>query len=146
MGSVLDSKRLFLFWKIKAILCERLPRYLRAFTMLCTIPFTEQFRLALNSTERGVVGPRAQECLVWQTRCLTGPQMAVSLNKAHKGPVLTQQWRGNSRMLDRAANKTHFLFTLKIIITNSVTIFSVYYTNVLFKLQSYLLSAVVYLR
>ena len=59
----------------------------RSRTKLCTIPFTEQHKLALTRIERGVGGPGAQlskrtTTLVssLRNRRLTSPQLAASLN------------------------------------------------------------------
>ena len=48
----LDS--LFLFWEIKAIPCEKLPRNWRFPTMVCTTPFREPHKWALTRIEREV--------------------------------------------------------------------------------------------
>ena len=91
---------LFLFWEMKAIPCEKLPRNWRARTMLCTTPFTEQRKLALTRIERGVGGPRAQlskrtSTLVssLRNRRLTSPQLAASLNSTCKTSVSTVKRR-----------------------------------------------------
>ena len=68
----LDS--LFLFWEMKAIPCEKLPRNWRFPTTVCTTPFREQHKQALTRIEREVGGPGAQlskrtstlESLVWE--------------------------------------------------------------------------------
>ena len=68
----LDS--LFLFWEMKAIPCEKLPRNWRFPKTVCTTPFREQHKRVLTRIERGVGGPGAQlskrtstlESLVWE--------------------------------------------------------------------------------
>ena len=105
MGSITGSKwpetkhfllklvSLFLFWEMKAIPCEKLPRNWRSCTTVRTIPFTE---LSLTRIERGVGGPGAQlskrtstlVCIVWETDA-SSPQLAASLNSTRKTPVST---------------------------------------------------------
>ena len=70
---------LFLFWEMKTIPCQKLPRNWWSCTTLCTTPFTEHCKLALTRLERGVGGPSAQlskrtstlECLQTHTKLLT---------------------------------------------------------------------------
>ena len=87
---------LFLFWEMKAISCEKLPRNWTSRTTLCTTPFTEQRKLALTRLDWGVGGPGAHLSKKTSTlvsslrnRCLTSPQLAASLNSTHKTPVST---------------------------------------------------------
>ena len=72
---LLKRVSLFLFWEMKAIPWEKLPRNRRARTKRCTTSFTEQRKLALTRIEREVGGPGAQlskrtntlECRVWES-------------------------------------------------------------------------------
>ena len=67
----LDS---LLFWEIKAIPCEKLPRNWRFPTTVCTTCFREQHKRALTRIEKEVGSPGAQqskrtsklESLVWE--------------------------------------------------------------------------------
>ena len=105
----LDS--LFLFWEMKAIPCEKLSK------MVCTTPFREQHKRALIRIERSG-RPRyttKQEdkyirVSSLRNRCLTGPQLAASLNGTHKTPVSTstgKRWLRDAGLLRtmRLANK-----------------------------------------
>ena len=64
----------FLFWEMKVIPCEKLPRNWRFLTMVYTTPFREQHTRALTRIEREVGGPGTQlskrtstlESLVWE--------------------------------------------------------------------------------
>ena len=83
-----------LFWEMKDIPCEKLPRNWRSRTTLCTIPFTEQHQLSHTRIERGVGGPCAQlsqrtSTLVSSLRNRPSPQLATSLNSTRKTPVST---------------------------------------------------------
>jgi hypothetical protein len=85
---------LFLFWEMKAIPCEKLPRnWTSRTTLYTTTPFTGQRKLALTRIERGVGGPSAQlskrtSTLVssLRNRRLTSRQLAASLNSTPKTP------------------------------------------------------------
>ena len=114
MGSITGSKlpetnnfllklvSLFLFWEMKAIPCEKLPRNWRSRTMLCTTPFKEQCKRSLTRIERGVGGPGAQ--LSKRTSTLVSSlrnrqvQLAASLNSTRKTPVSTSTVK--RRLLD----------------------------------------------
>ena len=131
MGSITGSKwletnnfllklvSLFLFWEMKAIPCEKLPRNWRSHTTLCTTPFTEESKLALIKIERRVGGPGAQlskrtSTLVssLRNRRLTSPQMAASLNSTRKTPVSTSTVKRrlpDAGLLDRVAKKKPYL-------------------------------------
>ena len=71
---LLKLNSLFLFWEMKAIPCDKLPRNWRFPTTVGTTPFREQHKWALTRIEREVGGPGAQlskmtsilESLVWE--------------------------------------------------------------------------------
>ena len=110
----LDS--LFLFWKMKAIPCKKLPRNWRFPTTVCTTPFREQHKWALIRIEREVGGTTKQgdkyiQVSSLRNRCLTGPQLAASLNGTRKTPVSTSTVKRRLRDsgLGRVAKKRPYL-------------------------------------
>ena len=85
-------------------------------TMVCTTPFTEQRKLALNRVEREVEGPGAQQKYIrvcsLRNRRLTGPQLAASLNGTRKTPVSTSTVKRrlhDAGLLGRVAKKRPYL-------------------------------------
>ena len=113
----LDS--LFLFWEMKAIPCEKLPRNRRFLTMVCTTAFREQHKRALTRIEREVRGlctTKQEDKYIrvssLRNRCLTGPQLAASLNGTHKTAVSTftvKRWLRDAGLLGRVAKKKPYL-------------------------------------
>ena len=110
---------LYLLWERKAIPCGKLPRNWRSNTTLCTTPFTEQCKMALTRTERGVGGPGAQlskrtstlECLVWETDA--SQVLNWQLHKTtHKTPVsksTVKRWLRDGGLLGKDAKKKAYL-------------------------------------
>ena len=100
---------LFLFWEMKAIPCDKLPRNWRSHTTLCTTPFTQQNKLSLTRIERGVRGPGVSNL---RNRHLTSPQMSASLKSTPKTPASTStvKWQiRDADLLDRVAKKKQYL-------------------------------------
>jgi hypothetical protein len=77
------------FWQMKAIPCEKLPTNVRSRTTLCTTPFTEHRKLALNQNRK-----RSTLVSSFRNRCLTSLQLAVSLNSTLKTVVSTSTVKG----------------------------------------------------
>ena len=95
---------------MKAIPCEKLPRYWRFPTTACATPFREQYKQAMNRTEREA------SVLNWVSsltnRRLTGPQLAASLNSTRKTSVSTstlKRWLWDAGPLGRVAKQKPYL-------------------------------------
>ena len=117
---LLKPTGLFLFWEMKAIPCEKLPRNWRFPTTVCTTPFREQEKWALTRIEREVGGPGAQlnkrtstlESLVWEIHAsqvlnwqpheMVPAKYYVSMSTVKRPP-----W--DAGLLGRVANKKQYL-------------------------------------
>ena len=117
VGSIILSKldSQYLFWEIKAIPCEKLPRNWRfPTTMYYSLQRTAQTGSNQNRKRSGrpwCTNPQEDKYIrvsSLRNRRLTGPQLAASLNGSHKTPVSTSTVKRRLRdadLLGRVAKK-----------------------------------------